>query len=132
MSETDACARCGGDCPMTGCRVCGGYENTGEQPCPGCQLQAGEQEMDYPCDICTEPGPCDCDDPDECERCYGSGVYVPEHCCVCGGSPYCVCCRACGAECIGECKCPVTVQRADGSTLTLGAASSGKVPDAPR
>ena len=29
VSETDACARCGGDCPMTSCLVCGGCQ------CPG-------------------------------------------------------------------------------------------------
>lgn len=117
MSETDACARCGGDCPMTSCPQCGGCENTGPQPCPACQPQASDREMD-PCDICADPEPCDCDDPEECYRCYGSGEYVPEHCCLCGGSPYCNCCRTCG-QCVGTCRCPVTVQLADGGALTL-------------
>jgi hypothetical protein len=40
VSETDQCARCGEDCPMTDCLLCGGCENTGEQPCPGCQPSA--------------------------------------------------------------------------------------------
>jgi hypothetical protein len=38
VSSTDLCAHCGGDCPMTDCPTCGGCENTGEQPCPDCQV----------------------------------------------------------------------------------------------
>ena len=68
MSDTDRCARCGGDCPMTSCPVCGGCENTGTQPCPGCQPEAADRMMP----------PCDYDDPDDCARCYGTGEYVPE------------------------------------------------------
>jgi hypothetical protein len=117
MSTTDQCARCGGDCPMTRCPECGGCENTGVQPCPACQPPAGDREMPE-CEICTDPEPCECDDPDECDRCYGSGEYVPEHCCLCGGSPYCDGCRRCG-QCIGTCKCPIKVQMSDGSTRTL-------------
>ena len=117
MSDTDRCARCGGDCPMTSCPECGGCENTGAQPCPACQPQAVDREM-IPCDICAYPESCDCDDPGECSRCYGSGEYVPEHCCLCGGSPYCTCCSNCG-KCIGGCGCPVDVEMSDGSTRTL-------------
>jgi len=47
---------------------------------------------------------------------------TPEHCCACGGSPYCTCCSKCGAECIAGCRCPVTVQLAGGGTLTLDGA----------
>ena len=108
MSDTDRCARCGGDCPMTSCPVCGGCENTGTQPCPGCQPEAADRMMP----------PCDYDDPDDCARCYGTGEYVPEHCCLCGGSPYCTCCRTCG-QCIATCACPVDVEMSDGSTRTL-------------
>jgi hypothetical protein len=121
---------------MAGCPVCGGCENTGTQPCPACQPQAGGHER-RSCEICLyDREDCHaCDgigddgyDPWGCPSCGGSGVVTPDHCCACGGSPYCTCCPACGAECIGECRCPVTVQRADGSTITLGAASSGEVP----
>ena len=79
------------------------------------------------CNVCVhgqqECGNCDGSGDDGsswgCLTCGGSGEVVPDHCCACGGSPYCNCCRTCGAECIGDCTCPVTVQRADGSTLTL-------------
>jgi len=118
MSDTDQCARCGDDCPMTSCPECGGCENTGTQPC---QPDASTREMPD-CEICADPEVCDCLDPDECSACYGTGQYVPEHCCLCGGSPYCNCCRTCG-ECVGTCSCPVTVQLADGGTLTLGGAT---------
>jgi hypothetical protein len=41
MSDTDLCARCGGDCGMSRCRECGGCENTGPggtfRPCPVCE-----------------------------------------------------------------------------------------------
>jgi len=77
-----------------------------------------------PCWTCENPETCDCENYDEyadpgCDRCGDTGYYVPSHCCACGGSPYCQCCRACGAECIGECKCPVEVTLHDGGTLTL-------------
>jgi len=117
MSDTDLCARCGGDCGTSSCPECGGCENTGTQPCPGCQPQASDREMPE-CEICAYPEPCDCDDPDYCSRCYSSGVYVPHHCCDCGGSPYCDCCPNCG-RCVADCGCPVEVQMSDGSTRTL-------------
>ncbi|WP_424891814.1 hypothetical protein [Streptomyces sp. XH2] len=77
--------------------------------------------------LCAESEDCTaCDgsgeDPDgygKCWTCDGEGMITPEHCCACGGSPYCNCCRACGAECIGSCTCPVTVTLADGTTKTL-------------
>ena len=80
-----------------------------------------------PCEICDDPEPCECEPDWEeeylgypvCSQCGGTGEYVPEHCCVCGGSPYCVCCRTCGASCIGNCKCPVTVQLSDGEAKVL-------------
>ena len=53
-----------------------------------------------------------------CDSCGGSGVRVPEHCCACGGSPYCNCCSKCGARCVGECRCPITTQR-DGKQVTV-------------
>ena len=42
MSNTDLCARCGGDCGMSTCTECGGCENTGPggtfRECPACQI----------------------------------------------------------------------------------------------
>ncbi|MFE5871638.1 hypothetical protein ACFQ6V_23740 [Streptomyces roseifaciens] len=80
-----------------------------------------------PCGLCDESEDCTaCDgdggDPDgygKCWTCDGEGTVTPEHCCACGGSPYCACCRTCGAECIGSCSCPVTVTLADGTVKTL-------------
>ncbi|WP_157251078.1 hypothetical protein [Nonomuraea typhae] len=72
-----------------------------------------------PCDVCREDEEeCGCDG-DGCYSCDGSGYRIPEHCCDCGGSPYCVKCHTCGVECIGECRCPVTVQLSDGGRLVL-------------
>jgi hypothetical protein len=134
VSETDRCACCGGDCPMTGCPGCGGCENTGTQPCPACQ--AADTEMP-PCEICASGGgECAAGDGtgDEnydgdggCWACGGTGWAIPEHCCLCGGSPYCTCCRTCG-QCVGTCQCPVTVQLHDGSTITLGPAAGENRP----
>ncbi len=82
---------------------------------------------DEPCGICSD-GPEECtscygEGEDEggydCTACYGSGERIPEHCCACGGSPYCTCCSKCGAPCVGACTCPITVQLHDGSTLTV-------------
>lgn len=63
-----------------------------------------------------------------CFGCGGSGEVVPDHCCFCGGSPYCDCCKHCG-ECIAACSCPVVVELHDGGTLTLGAARSDRPDD---
>jgi hypothetical protein len=136
MSDTDQCARCGGDCPMSSCPECGGCENTGTQPCPACQPQASDREM-RPCHICDyereECGACDGTGDDGygswgCLSCGGTGEVTLEHCCACGGAPYCTCCSKCGAECIAECSCPVTVQLVGGGTLTLGPAAGDDGP----
>jgi hypothetical protein len=135
MSATGQCARCGGNCPMTSCPQCGGCENAGTQPCPACRPDAPAREMPE-CEICQSGGgecsACDgsgdenYDGDGRCWHCGGTGWAVPEHCCLCGGSPYCTCCRRCG-QCIGECSCPIEVELHDGSTLTLdGAAGKGR------
>jgi hypothetical protein len=49
-------------------------------------------------------------------------VVVPGHCCACGGAPGCVCCRACGAECIGDCRCPY-----DGSPVLAAVTALARV-----
>lgn len=54
-----------------------------------------------------------------CDRCGGRGEIIPDHCCACGGSPYCQCCPKCGSPNAGHCACPITVQRADGTTREL-------------
>ena len=49
MSDTDQCARCGGDCGMSRCPECGGCENTGPggtfRECPSCQLDRTAAEL---------------------------------------------------------------------------------------
>ncbi|MGK5733211.1 hypothetical protein [Streptomyces sp. URMC 124] len=69
-----------------------------------------------------------CDQIDDCETCAGNGDCVdcggngwttPDHCCACGGSPYCTCCPNCSATYIGACDCPIEVTLADGSTPSL-------------
>ena len=113
MSDTDLCARCGGDCPMTSCPVCGGCENTGAQPCPGCQVDSPGYD-DWDDEPCTH----DCD-----EWCGEDGYGCShQHCFNCGG---------CG--CPGYCDDYQTynlrpaetggVECADGSTIVLGAAT---------
>ncbi|MFF4403794.1 hypothetical protein [Streptomyces sp. NPDC001404] len=74
------------------------------------------------CDACSGTG----DDPsglDDCEECWGRGEVVPDHCCACGGSPYCQCCPNCGAGYLGKCECPVAVTLADGTVMPLPPAS---------
>lgn len=73
-----------------------------------------------PCEVCQDDEQeCGCYGEDEdCGRCGGSGYAVPDHCCGCGGSPYCVQCSKCG-KCGGDCTCPLTVERADGTTFTV-------------
>ncbi len=50
MSDTDLCARCGGDCGMSNCPECGGCENTGPgmtfRACPACEPEAIDDPYD--------------------------------------------------------------------------------------
>lgn len=87
-----------------------------EEPCRTCE-QGGSE-----CESCDEHGE------DTCTACYGIGWRIPEHCCDCGGSPYCDCCKTC-KQCVATCQCPVKVPMSDGSTLTLGPAHE-VTPDA--
>lgn len=113
----------------------GGIENFGlEVVTPGCPTHdpqntpAPADPADAePCDVCAD-GPQDCTSCDgsgedgggfDCTACYGSGTRIPDHCCACGGSPYCNCCSKCGARCVGDCRCSITVQMHDGSTRTV-------------
>lgn len=76
-------------------------------------------EDDCPSGMCNEYEECgSCDgtgqDPygyGTCHGCDGAGEIVPEHCCVCGGSPYCLCCRQCGGDYVGDCHCPIPTDR---------------------
>jgi hypothetical protein len=79
--------------------MCGDYEDCGS--CDG----SGEAEDDW--------------EDEGCSACYGTGRREVDHCCQCGGSPYCNCCPKCSAANIGGCACPVSVQLLDGSTLVL-------------
>jgi hypothetical protein len=94
----------------------------GTEPTPA----TDDRELE-PCEICAD-GPQDCTSCDgtgedcggyDCMACYGSGECVPDHCCACGGSPYCNCCSKCGAPCAADCDCPIVVQLHDGATLTV-------------
>lgn len=81
------------------------------------------------CDTCTDGwedcGACDGSGEDmeaygdACSYCGGRGQVIPDHCCVCGGSPYCQCCSKCGSPNAGTCSCTMTVQMSDGTTRTL-------------
>lgn len=90
---------------------------------PGCDCSPNDAcYVCVPCDICRDSErECGCggDDSYDCYSCNGSGWRVPEHCCDCGGSPYCVKCHRCGASCAGGCDCPITVELESGATLTL-------------
>lgn len=44
-----------------------------------------------PSGLCDEAVECDCDGNPDCWECGGTGEVVPDHCCNCGGSPYCQC-----------------------------------------
>ncbi|WP_037605822.1 hypothetical protein [Streptacidiphilus rugosus] len=70
--------------------------------------------------VCYDREDCGCyGEDDYCTFCGGSGERVPDHCCDCGGGVYdCTCCGQCGGS-VETCSCPLTVQRADGSTLTV-------------
>jgi hypothetical protein len=116
----------------------GGSENYGlEVVTPGCPTHdsqntpAADDPRDRePCEICAgedpdawrECGHCDGSGEDwtgtACAACGGEGEVIIEHCCGCGGSPYCNCCTKCGAVCVADCRCPIQVQRHDG-TVTL-------------
>jgi hypothetical protein len=79
---------------------------------------------EFGCEVCDDPEPCSCDEAYEdeygyeaCDRCGGTGEYVPEHCCHCGGSPYCVGCITCGARSVGSCKCPIPVSLQSGQVI---------------
>jgi hypothetical protein len=118
------------------------YGNEGTEftrfPHPGCPAhdpqntppQTPDADDEIECETCRDGwedcGNCDGsgDDMDAgtaegCYRCGGSGEVIPSHCCACGGSPYCNCCSKCGASCVAKCRCPITVQMADGSTRTV-------------
>lgn len=74
------------------------------------------------CLICADgPQECPCygEHGRECMACGGTGEAIPEHCCDCEGSPYCVRCHICGDPCAGNCSCPIPVTRADGSVATI-------------
>ncbi|MGR6924230.1 hypothetical protein ACU635_59055 [[Actinomadura] parvosata] len=85
-------------------------EESGEWVCPA--GLCGEYEEPTECVNCW--GDSDCWD------CNGTGMVEREveHCCSCGGSPYCQCCKICGATCLGECRCPVGVYLQDGRLVT--------------
>jgi hypothetical protein len=71
-----------------------------------CDVCAGEGED---CGSCDGSGEGDSWD-GVCSWCGGAGQLIPEHCCVCGGSPYCLCCSRCGGY-VGTCTCPITTER---------------------
>lgn len=109
------------DCPVDpdrsacdGCRAELDAEDTGY--CPECGMPAEE------CHACDEGG----DDwsGERCHSCGGSGWRIPDHCCRCGGSPYCDCCGRCGKP-VATCACPVEVQMSDGTVRVLGPAREG-------
>ena len=77
-----------------------------------------DDEYDH-CWTCSQPEECPCEDLDGCYRCGGSGEFIPDHCCVCGGSPYCQCCGKCGSPSVGRCDCPIPVPLSDGTTTTV-------------
>lgn len=90
-------------------------------PCPDCGGMRHQGECGEPdeCDICADhEEECGCWGEDRhCSGCNGSGYRIPEHCCSCGGGPYCQCCKRCGATCMGSCRCPIEVRGFDGDTI---------------
>ncbi|GGP55816.1 hypothetical protein [Streptomyces abikoensis] len=86
-------------------------------------------DTEEPCDLCAEPIECECDDPEYCSTCDGFGEYVPDHCCDCGGSPYCQCCSSCSAPNAGACSCTVTVTLLDGTVKALPAPDGELEPE---
>lgn len=84
--------------------------------------RANRPESDWECYFCEdgeEECPCGGGDGYDCHTCGGTGYYVPSHCCVCGGAPYCHCCRTCEASCIGDCRCPAVVLTEDNRQLVF-------------
>jgi hypothetical protein len=85
VSDTDLCARCGGDCGMSRCRECGGCENTGPRgtfrECPSCQI---DQQA---AGLALEDGwePCDHDCDEGCYSDYDEWDCRHQHCFACGG-----------------------------------------------
>lgn len=97
-------------------------EHTGYVP-PADTSEPVECEIcssDYDLHTCSH---CDGDGDDgqgfSCWHCGGRGEVVPDHCCACGGSPYCQCCSKCGNGYAGSCGCPIPLQLQDGTTLVL-------------
>lgn len=95
-----------------------------EHQVPDGEPETPAEEHCYICDgrgedcmACERGGNDDLDG--RCYTCGGAGWFIPEHCCACGGSPYCNCCSKCGASCVSECKCPIPVQLSDGSVMTV-------------
>ncbi|MBY8888038.1 hypothetical protein K7472_24820 [Streptomyces sp. PTM05] len=90
--------------------------------------ESPHEEDDFACEMCERYEDCAaCDGSGEdmyagtddgCYECGGTGQTIPDHCCDCGGSPYCQCCTQCGNY-AGTCGCPVTHTRLDGTTTTL-------------
>ncbi|MGH3585855.1 MAG: hypothetical protein ACRDQ0_05990 [Pseudonocardia sp.] len=78
------------------------------------------ETADCPSGLCDEQQHClTCDGSgDGCDQCNSTGRVTPEHCCACGGSPYCQCCRGCG-EYAGTCGCPQPVEMQNGRVKTL-------------
>ena len=105
MSDTDQCARCGGDCGMSRCPECGGCENTGPggtfRECPSCQLDRTAAELALEDDW----EPCDHDCDEDCYNDYDEWDCRHRHCFNCGG---------CG--CPGYCDDYVTYNLRPGET----------------
>lgn len=88
---------------------------TAEPAEPACLVCADGPEECRSCDGAGEdPGGYG-----SCSTCGGTGAAIPDHCCDCGGSPYCMKCHTCGAPCAGSCQCRITVKLQDGRELEL-------------
>ncbi|MEV7264001.1 hypothetical protein AB0N38_10660 [Micromonospora aurantiaca] len=113
-------------CAWTACDETGKVEHAcrrQDQGCPHCGPASAYATGDTTgpddepeCYICAD-GP-----QRECGACDGSGDdgerdYDPG-CHGCGGSPYCACCRKCGASCVADCRCPIPTERG-GRTVTV-------------
>ncbi|HEV8674996.1 MAG TPA: hypothetical protein VGX21_13195 [Methylomirabilota bacterium] len=81
-------------------------------------------DVDCECGFPAIECPCDGDEDYEwgalvCSSCRGVGWVIRDHCCDCGGSPYCTCCSKCGAACVSQCSCPIAVALEGGGELVL-------------